>query len=164
MTAIENAVVERTIVVPVSAERAFDFFANRMIEWWPREFTFSEDAIAEISMEPFAGGRWYERDSNGNETTWGTVLEWEAGARIVLTWRISPQRTPEPDDAHASEIEVVITPQDAASTRLELKHRRFERHGEGADVMYAGMDSAEGWTKILDRFASLVVDESEQKF
>ena len=164
MTAIENAVVKRTIVVPVSEERVFDFFANHMIEWWPREFTFSEDAIAGISMEPYAGGRWYERDSNGYETTWGTVLEWEAGSRIVLTWRISPQRTPELDDARASEIEVVISPQDESNTQLDLEHGKFERHGDGADMLYAGMDSAEGWTKILDRFASLVVDESEQKF
>ena len=164
MTSIRDAVVRRTIVVPVSTERAFDFFANRMIEWWPREFTFSEGAIVEIGMELFTGGRWYERDSNGNETTWGTVREWDSDARIVLTWRISPQRTPELDDARASEIEVVVARHAESSTRLELEHRCFERHGDGADGMLTGMDSPEGWTKILDRFASLVVDESEHKF
>ncbi|MGE3911918.1 MAG: hypothetical protein AB7K36_21345, partial [Chloroflexota bacterium] len=42
------------------------------------------------------------------------------------------------------------------STRIELEHRQFERHGqEGAATWHAAMASSEGWEKFLERYASL---------
>jgi hypothetical protein len=42
-----------------------------------------------------------------------------------------------------------------AATRVELEHRGFERHGEGAGDYQAAMDSPPGWPLLLERFADL---------
>jgi uncharacterized protein YndB with AHSA1/START domain len=164
MSALESAIVHRALAVPVSRERAFDFFVNRMIEWWPSEFTFSEDTLDDIAIEPFGGGRWYETDNAGIVTAWGTVHEYQPIRRLVLSWRISPQRRPEPDESRASLITVSFTDSGDAMTRIELEHSRFDFHADGAEVMYAGMDSPEGWTAILERYADRIVDNSEHAF
>lgn len=164
MTAIEDAVVRLSVVVPVSRERAFDFFAHRLTEWWPREFTFSADSLEIISLDAHDGGAWYETNTTGSRTDWGTVHQYRAPERLRLSWRISPARTPEPDDSRASEIAISFFAEEGSSTRVELEHSRFHRHAEGAEVMLTGMASAEGWTMILDRFASRVVDNSEHSF
>lgn len=164
MNILEHAVVRRSIAVPVTRERAFDFFANRMIEWWPQEFTFSESRLDAIAIDRHEGGRWFETDSAGSETVWGVVHEYVSPERIVLSWRISPERTPEPDESRASLVTVTFAELGGTLTRIDLEHSRFDRHGDGAAIMRDGMDSVEGWTKILERFACRIVDNSEQAF
>jgi hypothetical protein len=39
------------------------------------------------------------------------------------------------------------------STRVDLEHRHFERHGDGAEKMKMGVDSAQGWGSLLQLFA-----------
>jgi hypothetical protein len=38
-------------------------------------------------------------------------------------------------------------------TRVELEHRDFGKHGEGADRLHEGMASPQGWPLILASFA-----------
>jgi hypothetical protein len=38
-------------------------------------------------------------------------------------------------------------------TRVELEHRGFETHGEGAETLRAGMASPQGWRLILAEYA-----------
>jgi uncharacterized protein YndB with AHSA1/START domain len=49
----------------------------------------------------------------------------------------------------ASEVEVRFSPAGPGRTRVEVEHRQFARHGEGADHLRAGMDSPQGWPVIL---------------
>lgn len=146
--------VRREVRVPLPLKQAFALFAEQFIDWWPGEFTFSESALASITLEPRAGGRWYELSRTGEETVWGEVLVWDAPHRIELTWQISPQRTPEPGPDHGSRIAVQFSSDDGQTTRVQVEHREFERHGDGAEIMRAGMASTEGWSKILDRYAA----------
>ena len=60
---------------------------------------------------------------------------------------------PEPDPDRAGEVEVRFEPDGGDGTRVELVHRGFERHGEGAADYRAAMDSEQGWDFILGRFA-----------
>ncbi len=41
-------------------------------------------------------------------------------------------------------------------TRVELEHRKLERHGEGWEGVRAGVDSSDGWPLYLHRFADLL--------
>jgi uncharacterized protein YndB with AHSA1/START domain len=75
-------------------------------------------------------------------------------ARIAFTWQISPQRVPQPDPARASLVEVRFTPEGDSGTRVELFHRHFSRHGDGADGYEAAMSSPQGWPLLLERFAT----------
>lgn len=154
MRAAGDGAVRRTIDVPLAIGEAFDLFTIGMIQWWPHEYTFSEDSLEAIAFEPVSGGRWYERDGDGREITWGTVRAWSAPERLVVTWQVTPRRTPEPDPARGSEVEVAFTPGSSSSTRVDLEHRAFDRQGEEGEQMRAGMDSDEGWTKILDCYRS----------
>ena len=61
-----------------------------------------------------------------------------------LRWQITPDWKYQPDLAQASEAEVRFTAVGDGSTRVDLEHRHFERHGDGAEKMKMGVDSAQG--------------------
>ena len=157
--------VRRTVIVPLPAERAFYTFVNHMGLWWPRQNTFGKEKYHTVLVEPVVGGRWYERSADGEETAWGTVLAYEPPHRIILTWQITAQGTPEADPARASEIEIRFMPLKPSSTSVELEHREFGRHGdEDGAIWREGMESEDaGWTNLLKHFARLCTAENEQK-
>ena len=61
---------------------------------------------------------------------------------------------PQPDPAQSSIVEVRFTPEGDSGTRVELSHRHFSRHGDGAAAYEAAMDSPQGWPLLLERFAA----------
>jgi uncharacterized protein YndB with AHSA1/START domain len=69
-----------------------------------------------------------------------------------VSWQIAFDRTPEPNPAKASEVEVRFS-EDGLGTRVALEHRAFSRHGERAAAYRAGMASPSGWPMMLERFA-----------
>ena len=96
--------------------------------------------------------------SSSASGVWGTRKggqRWEPPGRIVFTWQIAFDRTPEPNPEKASEVEVRFT-EESLGTRVVLEHRAFSRHGEKANAYRAGMDSPEGWPMMLERFAKSV--------
>jgi hypothetical protein len=52
-------------------------------------------------LEPFVGGRWYERAHDGSETLWGLVLAFEP-RRILLSWQMGSDWNYLPNPALAS--------------------------------------------------------------
>jgi uncharacterized protein YndB with AHSA1/START domain len=53
-------------------------------------------------------------------------------------------------------VEVRFTPEPDGSTRVDLEHRHFRRHGAGpeVDAMRASVESPDGWGGLLDLFAA----------
>jgi uncharacterized protein YndB with AHSA1/START domain len=151
-TALEP--IRRSVTVPGSAERAFVHFTTGIRRWWPREYTWSQDVLEEIGLEPGAGGRCFEVGPHGFRCDWGRVVAWEAPRRLVFLWQIAPSRAPEPNPARASEVEVRFLEAGLEATRVELEHRAFERHGPGGAGYREGMASPEGWTYMLERYAA----------
>lgn len=146
--------VRRVVQVSVPVERAFVVFTEELGRWWPPVYTFAgEEGLDTAVIEPKIGGRWFERNEAGEETAWGTVLTWDPPHRLALTWRVSAERTQEPPE-RASRIEVRFTTAGPNSSRVELIHDAFEQHGAGAQTLRQGMDSPEGWTKILTAYAT----------
>lgn len=144
--------VKAGVTLSAPADDAFKIFVDRVGEWWPKPYTYSQDDLARIVIEPRAGGRWYEVDVRGRRTDWGEVRSFEPGRRIVLSWAVSANRTPEPLD-RASEVEVRFLPLGPRTTRVELEHRALSRHGAGAGTIRSGMASPEGWPYILREYA-----------
>jgi uncharacterized protein YndB with AHSA1/START domain len=95
--------VTTTVAAPV--EQAFRTFTEGLAGWWPREYTWAQDTLDTIAIEPRAGGRCFERGPHGFHCDWGRVLAWEPPRRLVFTWQIAPDRAPEPNPAKASEVE-----------------------------------------------------------
>jgi uncharacterized protein YndB with AHSA1/START domain len=150
--------VRRAITVNAVPQRAFDVFTRSMGIWWPRSHHIGDSELADVVIEPQAGGRWYERNTDGSECDWGRVLASEPPHRLLLAWHLGPDWQFHPDPATASEVEVTFTPVDAGRTRVELTHRAIERHGAGADRLQQSVDDVNGWAAILDDYATAMAD------
>jgi uncharacterized protein YndB with AHSA1/START domain len=109
-----------------------------------------------IAIEPRAGGRCFERGPHGFECDWGRVLAYDPPRRLAFLWQISPRREPVSDPARASEVEVVFVAE-VDTTRVELTHRGFERHGDGAAEYREAMASEQGWPYLLRCYADAAV-------
>jgi uncharacterized protein YndB with AHSA1/START domain len=155
MTTVDSSQVvpvRKSVTVKTSPEKAFDVFTNRFDTWWPRSHHIGKSPMTKAIIEGKAGGRCYTEQADGADCPWGSVLVWEPPRRVVLAWQITPEWQYEPDLAKASEVEITFTPQAGGSTRVDLEHRNFERHGAGAAAMAAGVDSPNGWGSLLDLY------------
>jgi uncharacterized protein YndB with AHSA1/START domain/uncharacterized damage-inducible protein DinB len=152
VTNVTEAPVKKSVTVKASLEHAFKVFTEGIDTWWPRGHHIGKQPLQKAVIELQAGGRCFGREADGTECDWGRVLTWEPPHRFVLAWQINPKWQYEPDLAKASEVEVRFTAEAGGMTRVDLEHRHFERHGEGADQMKAGVDSPNGWGSLLQLF------------
>lgn len=150
--------VHASVRVVMDREDAFRNFVYELRRWWPLAFTYSLDRFAMAVIEPLKGGRWYEVDASGRRLVWGEVREFDPPNRVVLAYGISPNWEPEPPE-RASEVELRFIPESDVSklerpvTRIEVIHRDFAKHGEGARELRERLASARGWPLILTSFA-----------
>jgi uncharacterized protein YndB with AHSA1/START domain len=154
MTPVIDHAVRKSIVVKAGAERAFRVFTEGMDTWWPRTHHIGTSPMKKGVLECRSGGRCYSVHEDGTECDWGKVLEWDPPRRFVMAWQVSPTWKYEPDLARSSEVEVRFTPERDGSTRVDLEHHGFERHGAGWEQMRAQIDTQGGWGGMLQMFAA----------
>ena len=155
MTTIES--VKKSVTVRAPQAKAFEVFTARFGDWWPLETHHTGDLDVEtVVIEPRAGGRWFERATDGTEALWGYVSEWAPPALLVLAWHLNADFAFDPDPAKASEVAVTFTSVDDATTRVELEHRKLEVFGDRADQTRVALDGDGGWGAIIEEFARLV--------
>lgn len=119
---IEPIVVE--FEVEATAEHAFDVWTSKPAMWWPRSHTVTRDPDAEVVFEPFAGGRIYERGSDGDEHEWGEVIVWDPPARVEYLWHLFFDRR------QATEVAVSFTQLGEGVSRVRLIQTGFEKLGD----------------------------------
>jgi uncharacterized protein YndB with AHSA1/START domain len=158
--------VRKSVTVEADPERAFEVFTARHGTWWPSTYHIGTSDYDTAVIEPFAGGRWYERGVDGAEADWGKVLVWEPPRRLVLAWQITPDF--QFDRELVTEIEVRFEPIGPNQTRVDLEHRHFDRFGARAAEMRAIFDSGgvpgapQGWAGILREFAAVAMSPGER--
>jgi len=145
-------VVRKSVTVVAPPERAFELFTDGIATWWPSSHLVSPSGNATALLEPREGGRYAETGEDG-EFEWGRVLAVEPPSRIVYTWGLDAQYSYVPDTDRHSEIHVTFTPEGPNTTRVELEHRHFERHGDDGEQIRAVVDSPEGWAGLLEMYA-----------
>ncbi|AKU91092.1 SRPBCC family protein [Vulgatibacter incomptus] len=144
--------VRKNITVAASPERAFEVFAREMGSWWPLPTHHIGAAEAvDVVVEPFAGGRWFERGADGIECDWGGVIAWEPPHRLLLAWELDAEWKHDP--SVRSEVEVRFVPE-GGGTRVELEHRKLSVFGERAAELRGILDSPGGWGGMLQEFAA----------
>jgi hypothetical protein len=149
--------VRISVDVGLPAARAFDRFARELQAWWPREYTWSQDVLNEIGLEPRAGGLCFEIGPHGFRCDWGRILEWKPPDRLQIAWQIGPRREPVPNPARASSVTVSFALVRPQHSTVALIHEGFERHGAGAADYRAAMASPQGWPLILRRFVEAAI-------
>ncbi|SFK44546.1 SRPBCC family protein [Cellulomonas sp. KH9] len=152
----DTAPIVRTLTVAASPERAFDVFTAGMARWWKGDYHLGDQPFVDVVVEPREGGRWYERDADGAECTWGRVLAWEPPGRLVLAWQISADWAYDP--GLLTEVEVRFTgmtgADGAVTTRVDFEHRGLEAYAKRAVEMRASLGSPGGWGGLLEDFAT----------
>jgi uncharacterized protein YndB with AHSA1/START domain len=146
--------VHRSIVVPASAAEAFRVYTEHPAQWLPAAHTFIDDPRV-IAMEPWVGGRFYERGADGAEVTRGTITEWSPPHRLAVTWRIGPGWRPVFDDEHASVIIVEFRPSGPDATEVVLTYTHLDRHGELAPAIRSAVANSSP-DDTLHRYAGAV--------
>jgi uncharacterized protein YndB with AHSA1/START domain len=144
--------IQKSALVAAPVERAFQVFTEGMSTWWPlATYKIGKVDAKSVAIEPFVGGRWFERGVDGSECEWGRVRIWEPPRRLVLTWEISSQFQHDP--AIQTELEIRFSPE-GTSTRVDLEHRLLHYYGDKAVEMRGIFDSEQGWTGLLSAFAA----------
>jgi uncharacterized protein YndB with AHSA1/START domain len=146
--------VSRSVSVGVPPGRAFVIFTEQIGRWWPlgEGFAFAGDRWQDMVIEPWEGGRVYERARDGEVFHIGSVTAFEPPQRLVFTWGEATEEW-----AGSTEVEVRFT-EEEGGTRVELEHRGFERVGSAAEETMS--DYGRGWPMVLDRFAKHAAEEA----
>ena len=139
-------VLEKTILVQASVEDAFQLYTEGIATWWPIEtHSSAKDKAETVVFEPEIGGRIFERDVDGAEQVWGTVLEWDPPHRFLHTWH------PGRGEATAQRVEMRFRPE-GDGTRVELIHTGWEELGADATEIFENYDR--GWDYVIgERYA-----------
>ena len=151
------APVRHEVVVNAPIERAFRIFTDGFGRWWPKTHTIASFPVDRAIIEPWTGGRCFDRGTDGRECDWGQVLAWEPPARLVLAWQVDGTWSYEPEVANASRVTISFAAL-GAQTRVTLVHDEFDRH------LNAGPDLADGvrdgWGAALRLFAGAAEPDS----
>jgi uncharacterized protein YndB with AHSA1/START domain len=156
MSPADQAVVHREIVVEAPIARAFATFVDRFGDFKPKEHNLLGAPIISTTFEPRVGGHIFDRAEDGSECHWARVLVYDPPDRVVFSWDISPSWQIESDPSHASEVEVRFVAESPDRTRVELEHRKIDRHGPGWEGIREGIEGDAGWPLYLARYADLL--------
>ena len=138
-----TAPLHKEITVPLTVQKAFRLFTERIDEWWPlASHSIFEKDTRKAVFEGKQGGRIFEISNNGEEGLWGTISAYEPPDRVIFTWH------PGRDTKTAQEVEVTFQA-DASGTKVRLEHRDWEKLGDKAAASRAGYDT--GWDFVLGK-------------
>ena len=148
---MKAGVAQQRVHVPLQPAEAFRLFTDGIQQWWPLEegYSYGGDRADEVHLEPWVGGRFFERFVDGDELQVGRVLVCEPPDRILFTWR-------SPDWICETEVEVTFTA-DGGATNVSLSHRGFDRLGPDWETIAARW--ARGWPRVIQAFAQRAVQE-----
>jgi hypothetical protein len=131
-------VIQKSAHLVCTPARAFELFTERASDWWPETLRHTADPHSEIRM--VAGGRFWERASDGHEVELGRVVVWEPARRLILDFY------PGTDVMHPTEVVVRFAAQDGG-TRIVVEHRPKP---ESADLWATGAARFErAWSLVL---------------
>ena len=145
--------VRVSVSVGLDQKRCFEVFTDEMTSWWPAGHHIGEAPIEKILIEPFVGGRWYTRHTDGSETSTGVVTAYDAPDHFAVTWQIGADW--KFHDDLITTVEVWFTPTDDGRTLVELEHRDLEAYGADAARMQATFEAPEAWGGMLERYAEV---------
>jgi hypothetical protein len=149
----KNAPIRQSVHVDCPIEDAFRLFAERFGEWWPlASYSTTGEEAESCAIEPWEGGRVFERARSGEEREWGAVIAWEPPRRAQFRWH------PGTDSDKAGTVDVEFSVE-ADGTRVTLIHSGW--HRTGVESCAFGADLKAQWSGILsDCFGPFVLQQT----
>jgi len=147
--------IQKKVIVDAEKEKAFKIFLQELGNWWPREYTWSQDELVSLKVNPIANGFFTEIGPYGFQCDWGRIIKIDDNS-LAFYWQIGPNRVPEPNPERASEVEIRFTGENGYTIIL-LEHRDFSRHGEQGSAYQEMMNAPEGWDYILACFVEYLL-------
>ena len=153
------APVHRTVHTKASPSKAFEIFTGQIGRWWPKGQGVGTQPLNEMVLEPGVGGRWFERDADGHDTQWGSVLVWQPPGQLVLAWQLNREMRFDPN--LITEVELTFIAADGGGTDVILEHRNLERFGQDGAKWASSIGG--GWSQKLDEFVAFadLADQEE---
>ena len=99
-------------------------------------------------FDPRVGGLVEEVSAKGERAPWGTLLEWNPPAHLVMTWH------PGQSSDQATWLAVNFIALEDGRCRVSLIHDGWEQRGEEAGARREGYDA--GWNHVLGLFRSAI--------
>jgi hypothetical protein len=130
--------------VRCSVDHAFEVWTARLATWWPKGHSTSGDPATSVVLEPWLGGRIFERTPDGTEIDWGQITAWSPPRRLAYVWHIRRDRT------DATDVELNFVDVGGGTTRLDIVHTGWERLG--ADGPSWRDANTRGWEGLLPSF------------
>lgn len=147
------------VTIDASQENAFRIFTSQLPYWWPKAYTWSQDKLVQMVIEPQVDGKCYETGPHHFRCDWGRVLAVSEPDTITFTWQIAASRAPEPDPDKAGEVTVSFNAVGDDVTEVRLEHTGFDRYGEGWEDYAKAMGSDQGWPYILQALKEAVEEQ-----
>jgi uncharacterized protein YndB with AHSA1/START domain len=146
----QNA-IRQSVRVDCPIEDAFRLFTEAFGEWWPLAlYSIRADEAETCAMEPWVGGRVFERTRSGEQHDWGSVIEWDPPERVKFSW----------DPAGVGDRNQTVDVEfsaDADGTRVTLIHTGWET--SGVAVCALRTDHGAMWSALLEHFFSVFAAE-----
>lgn len=143
--------ISKNVEVSLNVREAFSKFVVEINDWWPSEYTWSQNVQHEILINLRKDGLCSEIGPFGYRCDWGRITDFEEDTFIEMKWQIGPHREPVPNPDRASDLLIEFSDSDEG-TLINLQHFNFGNHGSGSEEYRDMMDADKGWNYILDCF------------
>ena len=119
----KHAPIRKSVRVNCAIEDAFELFTEGFAEWWPLAFySITGEEAETCAIEPWVGGRVFERTRSGEEREWGSVLAWDPPTHVEFTWHPGARA----DDRQTVDVDFRV---EADGTRVTLIHSGWHLAG-----------------------------------
>ena len=136
--------IRQSVHVNCPVEEAFQLFTEGFADWWPlASYSITDDEAETCGIEPWVGGRVFERTRSGEELEWGSVTAWEPPEHLRFTWH------PGSSGEHSQIVDVEFQA-DADGTRVTLIHTGWE--GAGVAVCTLEAKCSQMWPALWERW------------
>jgi uncharacterized protein YndB with AHSA1/START domain len=133
--------IVRAVTVGFVPMQAFAVFVEDFARWWPLTRVHTGLDPVECAIEPWSGGRVFERPADGRETLWGTLLAYDPPHRLAFS------RVVELPAGLEQLMEIRFTAEDRGTT-VELTHSGWEQLGDAAASLRERYDR--GWGTVFE--------------
>jgi uncharacterized protein YndB with AHSA1/START domain len=145
--------IRQSVRVDCPIDDTFRLFTEAFAEWWPLgQYSVTGEDAETCVIEPWIGGRVFERSRSGKEHDWGSVIAWDPPKRLSFAW------DPSGATDSGSQIVDVEFEADADGTQVTLIHTGWE--APGVAVCTPGADYSNLWPVVLkDFFCEFVIEQ-----